>query len=74
MLEKRGEEAGVKGVNPHRWRRTSATKFRRNGGSEEEATHVYGWKSTAMVRHYTKSEAKERAREAHAKFSLGDRF
>lgn len=74
MLKRRGEEAGVSDVHPHRFRRTSATMFLDAGGNELEAMHVYGWKSTAMVRHYTKETARERAREAHSRFSPGDRF
>lgn len=75
MLERRGEQAGVAGkVNPHRWRRTSATKARRNGMSETDAMLNYGWRTPAMVRLYTEATERERAREAHARFSPGDQF
>lgn len=74
MLRRRGEEAGVDNVHPHRFRRTSATMFRDAGGSEEETMYNYGWKTGAMPRHYTKATAKERAKRAHSKYSPGDRF
>jgi site-specific recombinase XerD len=75
MLERRGEQAGIAGkVNPHRWRRTSATKARANGMSETDTMLNYGWKTGAMVRRYTQATERERAREAHARFSPGDQF
>lgn len=74
MLRRRGEQAGVENVHPHRFRRTSASMFLDSGGSETDAMHVYGWKSPEMVRHYTKSTARERARRAHEQFAPGNRF
>lgn len=74
MLHRRGDAAEVPGVHPHRFRRTSATAFLNAGGTETDAMHIYGWKSPDMVRHYTKETARERARDAHARLSPGDRF
>ena len=74
MVVRRGEQAGIAGLHPHQFRRTSVTEFLDAGGSELAAQHVYGWKSTAMVTHYTKETARRRARDQHSKFSPGDRF
>lgn len=74
MVVRRGEEVGIAGLHPHRFRRTSVTQFLDADGSELAAMHVYGWKSPVMVQHYTKETARERARAQHAKHSPGDRF
>src|SRR5258708_287849 len=74
MVVRRGEEVGIAGLHPHQFRRTSVTRFLDDEGSELAAMHVYGWKSTAMVAHYTKETARERARQSHAKHSPGDKF
>lgn len=74
MLKRRGAEAGVFDVHPHRFRRTSATAFIDAGGSETDAMHIYGWRSPSMPRRYTEATARERARQAHKRLSPGDRF
>jgi integrase len=45
-----------------------------NGGSETDLTRLMGWKSRAMLTRYAVSAADERARSAHKKAALGDRF
>ena len=74
MIRRRGAQAGILALHPHQFRRTSATQFLDSGASSIDAMHVYGWKSEAMVKHYTKETARERARNAHARLSPGDRF
>lgn len=74
MLRRRGEQAGVKNVHPHRFRGTSAHELLAAGADADAVRRILGWKSDAMLRHYTEELADERARAAHAKFSPGDRL
>lgn len=74
MLKRRGEEAGVDGVHPHRFRGTAAHNLLAAGASEGDVQHILGWKTREMVDHYTGDLAQERARETHARLSPGDRI
>ncbi|MEU4332373.1 tyrosine-type recombinase/integrase [Nonomuraea dietziae] len=74
MLERRGAQAGVENVHPHRIRGTSAHEQLAAGASPDVVRRVLGWKSEAMLRYYTEELAEERAREAHSQFSPSDRL
>lgn len=74
MLKRRGEQAGVEHVHPHRFRGTFAHEYLAGGGTEGQAMRIAGWKSFEMLRHYTEDLAAERARQAHARLSPGDRI
>lgn len=74
LLKRRGEQAGVANVRPHRFRHTFGHQWRMAGGNEGELMTVAGWKSDAMVKRYGRSAAGERAREAHQQFSPRDRL
>lgn len=71
MLERRGEQAGVAGVHPHRFRRTMASTWE---GDSMQLMDIGGWESLEMVRLYSRAGREERAREAHARLSPGDRI
>jgi site-specific recombinase XerD len=72
MLQRRAEQAGLKGFHPHVFRHTWASTFRARGGSEGDLMVNGGWRSRQMLDRYGKANASERAQEANARLSLGD--
>jgi site-specific recombinase XerD len=74
MLERRGEQAGVPHVHPHRFRATFADDYLEAGGTLDELMAIAGWKSMAMPLLYAGERAAERARQAHERLSPGDRI
>ncbi|MEU8035671.1 tyrosine-type recombinase/integrase [Streptosporangium sp. NPDC049078] len=74
MMRRRGKQAGVADLRPHRFRARFAHEFLAEGGSARGAMSVAGWRSEAMLHHYSEELAQQRAREEHARLRLGDRF
>jgi site-specific recombinase XerD len=74
LLERRGIEAGVGNVHPHRFRHTFAHTWLAAGNQEHDLMRLAGWSSPQMVGRYAASAGAERARQAHRRAALGDRL
>jgi integrase/recombinase XerD len=74
MLARRGEQAGVQNVNPHRFRHTFADQWLANGGNVDDLMNVAGWQSITMPLRYAKGRGVARAAAAHERLSPGDRI
>jgi site-specific recombinase XerD len=74
LLRRRGEQAGIKGLHPHRLRHDAAHRWMAEGGSEGDAMRLFGWRSREMLSRYGSSAAEQRARDAHRRLGLGDRL
>jgi site-specific recombinase XerD len=74
MLDRRGREAGIPNVYPHRFRHTMADDYLEAGGDPLNLMRITGWKSMEIVRRYTEARADQRARDEHARLSPGDRL
>jgi integrase/recombinase XerD len=74
MLARRGDQAGVPNVHPHRFRHSFADKWLAAGGSPDDLMQITGWKTYDIVREYTEAHGVARAHDAHARLSPGDRI
>jgi site-specific recombinase XerD len=74
MLKRRGQQAGVQGVHPHRFRHTFADQWLANGGNVDDLMHIAGWQTYDMPLRYAKGRGLDRAHAAHARLSPGDRL
>jgi integrase/recombinase XerD len=71
LLNKLAEIAGVKRVHPHRFRRTAAVQFLRNGGNIFALQKLLGHETLEMVRRYVELASDDVA-DAHHKASPVD--
>jgi site-specific recombinase XerD len=74
MLKRRGREAGVQGVYPHRFRHTFADSWLAAGGNVDDLMHIAGWSTYDMPLRYARGRGQARAHDAHRRLSPGDRL
>ncbi len=74
IFQRLGKEAGVARVHPHRFRHTFATWAIEQQAREIDVQFLLGHSTPAMLRRYTATYDAEKAAEAHAMFSPGDRL
>jgi site-specific recombinase XerD len=70
----RAKQAEVRGLHPHRFRHTFGHLFRAAGGQEGDLMQLGGWKTRSMVDRYGASAAADRARQAHRRLGIGDKY
>ena len=73
VLAKRGRQAGIEHLHPHRFRHSWAHDFLVAGGQERDLKRLAGWSSDVMLERYGSSGADMRAREAAKRMKRGDR-
>lgn len=74
IFQRLGEQAGVPKVHPHRFRHTFATWAIEQQAQEIDVQFLLGHSTPAMLRRYTATYDAEKAAQAHASFSPGDRL
>jgi integrase len=74
MMERRGAQAGIEGLHPHRFRHQFAHDWMASGNNETDLMQLAGWSSRTTLQRYGASAAAQRAREAHRRSNISDRY
>jgi integrase/recombinase XerC/integrase/recombinase XerD len=74
IVSRLGDEAGVPGVHPHRFRHTFAMWAIEQHARELDVQYLLGHSTSTMLRRYTATYNAEKAAQAHEMFSPGDRY
>ncbi|MEX5631935.1 tyrosine-type recombinase/integrase [Parafrankia sp. FMc2] len=74
LIERRGLAIGRPGTHWHEFRRKLADDWLDNGGDRGALMVHAGWTSHEMVERYGAAGKRRRARNAHARLGLADRF
>jgi site-specific recombinase XerD len=72
VVERRGRQAGIAGLHPHRFRHTFAHSMLVGGMTEGAVAALAGWKDRAMLARYGRSAAVERAVAEFRRLDRGD--
>ncbi|WP_018504279.1 tyrosine-type recombinase/integrase [Parafrankia discariae] len=75
VLQLRARQAGItQDLHWHLFRHLYADRHLREGGNEGDLMEIMGWDSTAMVRHYAKATAADRALTYAKRVATDDRY
>jgi len=74
MLTRKSRSAGIPHIHAHQLRRYFAAEWISEGGSETDLMRITGWKTRAMINHYTSGRATQMAFKAHRRLSPADRL
>lgn len=74
MVRKRGAQAGIDGLTPHKFRHTTAHRWLADGGDSGHLMEHMGWKSADMLKLYAKETRAQRARDEWDRRGLDDRI
>jgi integrase/recombinase XerD len=74
IVAKRGRQAGIVGLYPHKFRHTAASHWLEDDGNEGHLMENMGWKSREMVDRYGKATRAQRARDDYRRHALDDRI
>jgi len=74
MITRRGTEAGIVGLHPHRMRHAFAHMWLDAGASEGALMTLAGWRSRSMLARYAAAAAGQRAVREHQNLGLMDRL
>jgi site-specific recombinase XerC len=74
MVRRRARQAHAGPLHPHQFRHTFSYLWRLAGGSEGDLQHLGGWADAKMPAWYGRAAAATVAREAHQRYSPGDRL
>lgn len=74
MVRRRADQAKLNGVHPHLFRHTWACLWSDNEGDILDLKQLGGWSDLKIVERYNKHTQQERARKAHRRLSIADRF
>jgi integrase/recombinase XerD len=71
-ITERAEVAGIKGFHLHLMRHTFASRWLRNGGSEQGVMARAGWSDRSMLDRYSRATAEERSMAEAQRLGLGN--
>jgi integrase/recombinase XerD len=72
LIQQRAEAAGIKGLHPHVFRHTFATRWLARGGSEGGVMSIAGWSKREMLDRYVQATRQELAAAEHRGLGLAD--